>query len=78
MSPWTRWAMMAALGASLLGCREGGDGGRDGGTPARADTSAPSMASKVAQYTTVRLTADLAGLSERERRMLPLLIEAAS
>ena len=78
MSPWTRWAMMAALGASLLGCRDGVDGGRDGGTPAGADTSTPSMASRVAQYTTVRLTADLAGLSERERRMLPLLIEAAS
>jgi hypothetical protein len=36
------------------------------------------MAGKVAQYTSVRLTADLAGLSDRERRMLPLLIEAAS
>ena len=78
MSPWTRWAMMAGLGASLLGCRESSAGGRAGGTPAGADTSALSMAAKVAQYTTVRLTADLAGLSERERRMLPLLIEAAS
>jgi hypothetical protein len=36
------------------------------------------MADKVAQYTPVRLTANLGGLSERERRMLPLLIEAAS
>ncbi|MEP6688289.1 MAG: Zn-dependent hydrolase [Gemmatimonadales bacterium] len=40
--------------------------------------SASTVAAKVAQYTTVRLTADLAGLSERERRMLPLLIEAAT
>ena len=61
MSAWTRWTMMAALGASLLGCREGAAGGRDEAKPARADTSAPSMATKVAQYTTVRLTADLAG-----------------
>ena len=79
MSPWTRWAMLAALGASLLGCREravtraateahAGGGGHFG----------PVDGAKVAQYTTVRLTADLAGLSERERRMLPLLIEAAS
>jgi Peptidase family M49 len=35
------------------------------------------MAQKLAQYTPVRLTADLSGLSERERRMIPLLIEAA-
>lgn len=31
----------------------------------------------LSKYTTVRLTADLSQLSERERRMLPLLIEAA-
>jgi hypothetical protein len=35
------------------------------------------MARKLAQYTPVRLTADLSGLSQRERRMIPLLIEAA-
>jgi hypothetical protein len=32
----------------------------------------------VAQYTPVRLTADLHGLSEQERRMIPLLIAAAA
>ena len=32
---------------------------------------------KLAQYTTVRLTADLAKLSDHERQMIPLLIEAA-
>ena len=78
MSPWTRWVMMAALGGSLLGCGDGGAGRRDGAESAGADSSAPSMAGKVAQYTAVRLTADLGRLSERERRMLPLLIEAAS
>ena len=78
MSPWTRWVMMAALGGSLLGCGNGGAGRRDGAESAGADASAPSMAGKVAQYTAVRLTADLGSLSERERRMLPLLIEAAS
>jgi hypothetical protein len=31
----------------------------------------------LAKYTTVRLDADLSGLSDRERRMIPLLIEAA-
>src|SRR5918998_4597076 len=32
---------------------------------------------KLAQYTTVRLTSNLAGLTENERRMIPLLIDAA-
>ena len=32
---------------------------------------------KLAQYTPVRLTADLSALSNRERRMIPLLIQAA-
>jgi hypothetical protein len=69
---------MAALGGSLLGCAAGGEESRDRADPPAADSSAPSMADKVAQYTAVRLTADLGGLSERERRMLPLLIEAAA
>ena len=37
----------------------------------------PTIAQKLAQYTPVRLTADLSVLSERERRMIPLLIQAA-
>jgi hypothetical protein len=37
----------------------------------------PTIAQKLAQYTPVRLTADLSALSERERRMIPLLIQAA-
>ncbi|HJU89008.1 MAG TPA: hypothetical protein VJ672_06415 [Gemmatimonadaceae bacterium] len=48
--------------------------------PATATDSAPAMASirdKLGQYTTVRLTSDLAGLSDKERRMIPLLIDAA-
>lgn len=32
---------------------------------------------RLAQYTTVRLTADLSGLSDAERRTIPLLIDAA-
>jgi hypothetical protein len=35
------------------------------------------MREKLAQYTTVRLTSDLAGLSEQERKMIPVLIDAA-
>ena len=39
---------------------------------------APTIAQKLAQYTPVRLTADLSALSDRERRMIPLLMEAAA
>ena len=37
----------------------------------------PAVGELLDKYVTVRLTADLSRLSERERRMLPLLIEAA-
>ena len=37
----------------------------------------PDAAARLARYTTVRLEADTASLSRRERRMLPLLVEAA-
>ena len=36
-----------------------------------------TMAPRLAKYTPVRLTADLSALTERERQMIPLLIEAA-
>ncbi len=37
----------------------------------------PTMEARVKQYATVRLTADLSSLTSNERRMIPLLIEAA-
>lgn len=44
----------------------------------RSDQSSSiSMADRLRQYTSVRLTADLSGLSHKQRRMIPLLIEAA-
>ena len=73
---WTRRMLMAGLGG-LAAC--GGDR-----TPARTpEAGAPAspasaLAEKVAQYTPVRLTADVSKLSDRERRMLPLLIDAAA
>jgi len=74
----TRWAAMAAVGWLVVGCGSGAGTGRAGADTARADSAASSLAGKVAQYTSVRLTADLGALSERERRMLPLLIDAAT
>jgi hypothetical protein len=42
-----------------------------------AVTSPSDIQRKLAQYTTVRLTSDLRGLSENERRMIPALLDAA-
>ena len=43
---------------------------------ASAQESAP-MRDRIAQYTPVRLSADLSALSPRERQMIPLLVQAA-
>ena len=56
---------------SLLSC---GPEAAPGGTG--ADSSSPIEA-KLAQYETVRLTTDIDVLTEAERQMIPLLIEAA-
>ena len=58
---WSRIVGSLALAASVAGC-----------PGERAD-----IAQLLDQYATVRLTADLSGLSENERAMIPLLIEAA-
>jgi hypothetical protein len=72
MTNWTTWVLAAGI-SSLTACQR---------EPSRAGASAPGGANspiekKLAQYTTVRLTTDLGKLSENERRMIPLLIEAA-
>ncbi|HLS47182.1 MAG TPA: hypothetical protein VK012_01610, partial [Gemmatimonadales bacterium] len=41
------------------------------------EAGGPSLAARVAQYTTVRLDPDLSSLSDSERRMIPLLLDAA-
>jgi len=75
MSHWIQGVMMAGL-VGLGAC----GGGREAAPASSAGAKAPaaSMADKIGQYTPVRLTADLGHLSERERRMLPLLIDAAA
>jgi hypothetical protein len=69
------WAVIAGLAAGAIGCRSES---RPAGPAAQPAASAPDMSAKLAQYTPVRLTTDLGALSERERRMIPLLIEAAA
>ena len=75
MSQWTQGVLMAGL-VGLAAC----GGGREAASATTGVAKAPTtgIADKVGQYTPVRLTADLSRLSDRERRMLPLLIDAAA
>jgi hypothetical protein len=73
MRRWARWLVMAGMG-SLPACQRGD-------RPARSSAAAelpPKAAAGVAQYATVRLAADLGRLTDRERRMIPLLIAAVA
>jgi len=75
MRRWARWAWIVGV-SGAFGCRGAGHGAP--AVSARdSSTAAPSLADKVAQYTPVRLTANLSGLSDRERRMIPSLLAAA-
>src|SRR5688500_1455068 len=59
-----------ALAATLVaGCRPA--------VTRSSSSDANPVQQMLGKYTTVRLSADLSHLSERERRMLPLLIDAA-
>lgn len=49
----------------------------DGPSTTTSAASSPSIAARMAKYTPVRLAADTSGLTPAERRMLPLLIDAA-
>jgi peptidase M49-like protein len=73
MRNWTNWAIVAGYGLGLASCQ--GDSSKAGAS-SPAGTNSP-IERKLAQYTTVRLTADLDKLTENERRMIPLLIDAA-
>jgi hypothetical protein len=59
--------MCLTAGLALLGCRQS----------AEKQVIEPTMNEKVAEYVTVRLETSPAGLTEKERRMIPLLIDAA-
>ncbi len=58
-------ALTVLLALLAVACREAGEG------------PASDVERRLAQYDTVRLTTDLSVLTEAERRMLPLLFEAA-
>jgi peptidase M49-like protein len=72
-----RWTPLVAglIVAGIVGCRA--DVGQARTTSAATVPAAPSVADKVAQYTPVRLNANLEKLGDADRRMLPLLVDAA-
>jgi hypothetical protein len=74
MEHWTGWAWAAALGISVVACQTRSSSGASFSSD---NTVRSPVAAKLARYTPVRLTAELGGLSDKERRMIPLLIEAA-
>jgi hypothetical protein len=67
------WTAIAGMAVGLASCQ--GKPSK-GGTNSPAGTNSP-IENKLAQYTTVPLTTDLAKLTENERKMIPLLIDAA-
>ena len=73
MRNWTNWAIVAVYGLGLAACQ--GDPSKAGASPSTTVDS--PIERKLAQYTTVRLTTDLDKLTESERQMIPLLIDAA-
>jgi hypothetical protein len=70
---WGSCTGVAALAFALAACQ--GDSSNAGASSVAGSDS--PMARKLAQYITVRLTSDLGKLSENERQMIPLLIDAA-
>jgi hypothetical protein len=73
MKDWKPWALAAGFATGLAACQ--GDPSKAGATPPTGTTS--PVEAKLAQYTAFRLTTDLSKLTENERRMIPLLIDAA-
>ena len=68
------WILSGTAALTVVSTACGGP--EAGGATAEAPTG-PTVAQRLARYTPVRLSADLSGLSKRERSMLPLLIQAA-
>ncbi|MEJ8801398.1 dipeptidyl-peptidase 3 family protein [Pontibacter sp. H249] len=68
-------AITAAITAATFGCTSNTT---EGETATTAVETNNSIKQKLDMYTTVRLTSDLSHLSENERKMIPLLIEAGN
>ena len=69
--------LASGLATALAGCSSNKPEELETTATEQAETSAINLKQKLQMYTPVKLTADLSGLSENERQMIPLLIEAA-
>lgn len=78
----TRTSSLGRLAIALLGAAAAACSSSMAGTSTMTTTGATAAATtdaatRLAKYSTVRLAADLAPLSDNERKMIPLLVDAA-
>jgi len=74
----TRLAAVLLLALPLGGCAVPAPAPAPAPQPSvAAPAGSPTPAERLARYTTVRLNVDVSSLTQRERQMLPLLIDAA-
>jgi hypothetical protein len=72
MTSWMTWTVAAGLGFALAACDRAPR--QAAAAPSKSDLP---IEKKLAQYTSVPLTTDLSKLSDHERQMIPLLVDAA-
>jgi hypothetical protein len=76
-----RFLRASAAALALAGCAPAATSAPPADAPQQTtpapQQATPAIEQKLAKYTPVRLTTDLSALSEKERRMIPLLIDAA-
>jgi hypothetical protein len=70
--------LASAVAAMTVACTGSSTNEGQASETEQTDAAATDLQQKLNMYTTVRLTADLSSLSEKERQMIPLLIEAGS
>lgn len=77
ITTWTWAAGLVALGLASLACQGADEGEIAGGDGEETAVTVSEGEALLAKYTPVRLTTDTSVLSDAERQMIPLLIEAA-
>lgn len=65
------------LGLAAASCNNASDSAKSSGDSSANETSANYIEKNLAGYAPVKLTTDISKLTEKERQMIPLLIEAA-
>jgi len=74
-----QWLMVGALVLALgtQACTQKSESGSEGAMSQTTSDSTMSIQQRLNQYTTVKLTADLSKLTDNQKKMIPLLIDAA-